>query len=114
MCQLLDKGVAAIFGPLTSPTSITVQSVCDAVEIPHIENRWDFQKRRNDLSINLYPRARIISRALADLVRTWDWKDFAILYEENEGAMRLADYFKYYFPNITLTADYKVSLYQFT
>lgn len=86
--------------------------MCDALEIPHIENRWDFQLERDDLSINLYPRAKIISRALADLVRAWDWKDFAILYEENEGAMRLADYFKYYFRD-TQTTEYKIALYQF-
>ena len=32
-----------------------VQSICDAMEIPHIETRWDFRLKRVDYSINLYP-----------------------------------------------------------
>lgn len=110
MCGLLRSGVAAIFGPLSSPTSIHVQSICDALEIPHMETRWDFQlQSSDDLSMNLYPRPALLSRAYIDLIKSWGWKQFAILYEENEGVMRLQDVFREAQLN-----DWKVSLYQFT
>lgn len=86
-CGLLKKGVAAIFGPLSQTTSMHVQSICDALEIPHIETRWDFQLQRDDLSINLYPRPQILARAYIDLINVWMWKHFAIVYEENEGTL---------------------------
>ncbi|RWS23165.1 glutamate receptor: ionotropic kainate 3-like protein, partial [Leptotrombidium deliense] len=62
-----------------------VQSICDALEIPHIETRLDFQLQRDDLSINLYPRPSMLARAYVDIVNAWGWKHFAIVYEENEG-----------------------------
>lgn len=50
--------------PLSSSgtTSTHIQSICDAMEIPHIETRWDFVVRRDDYSINLYPNPKIISK----------------------------------------------------
>jgi len=108
VCGILRHGVVAIFGPLSSPTSIHVQSICDALEIPHIETRWDFQLERDDLSINLYPRPQVLSHAYTDLIKAWGWTHFAILYEENEGIMRLQDIFREAQLN-----DWKVSLYQF-
>lgn len=65
-----------------------VQSICDALEIPHVETRWDFQLQRDDLSINLYPRPPVLARAYTDLVKAWGWRHFAIVYEDNEGTCR--------------------------
>ena len=80
VCHLLRSGVAALFGPesgekkrtelifITSfyssagTTSTHIQSICDAMEIPHIETRWDFRVRRDDYSINLYPNPKVISK----------------------------------------------------
>lgn len=109
VCSLLRNGVLGIFGPLSSPTSMHVQSICDALEIPHLETRWDFQKERNDLSINLYPRPHILSRAFIELINAWDWKTFSILYEENEGIMRMQDVL-----NEAVEENWKISVYQFT
>ncbi len=86
VCSLLRLGVIAIFGPLSvGPVSTHTQSICDALEIPHVETRWDFQLQRDDLSINLYPRPSFIAKAYVDLVEAWNWKKFAIAYEDNEG-----------------------------
>lgn len=74
-----------MFGPLSGSTSKYVQSICDALEIPHVETRWDFQLYRDDLSINLYPRPTILARAYIDLIKAWGWRHFAIVYEDNEG-----------------------------
>ena len=51
------------------------------MEIPHIETRWDFLLRRDDYSINLYPNPKIISRAYVDLIESFGWKSFTILYQ---------------------------------
>ncbi|XP_023348175.1 glutamate receptor ionotropic, kainate 1, partial [Eurytemora carolleeae] len=61
VCHLLKSGVAALFGPESGSTSSHVQSICDAMEIPHIETRWDFLIKRDDYSINLYPSPKQIS-----------------------------------------------------
>ena len=98
----------AIFGPLARSTAMHVQSICDALEIPHIETRWDFQLQRDDLSINLYPRPSILTRAFNELIKAWSWKTFAIVYEENEAVMRLQGFY--------LEAQqrgWEVTLYQF-
>lgn len=84
-CDLLENGVVAIFGPLSRITSMHVQSICDALEIPHVKTQWDFQLQRDDLSINLYPRPSVLARAYVDLVKAWNWKSFVIVYEDNEG-----------------------------
>lgn len=94
---------------MTAPTSMHVQSICDALEIPHLETRWDFQKERNDLSINLFPRPQILSRAFVALINAWDWPSFAILYEENEGVMRMQDIL-----NEAPEENWKISVHQFT
>jgi hypothetical protein len=62
VCHLLKSGVAALFGPESGTTSSHVQSICDAMEIPHIETRWDFLTKRDDYSINLYPSPKQISK----------------------------------------------------
>ncbi|KAK4337133.1 hypothetical protein RND71_043892 [Anisodus tanguticus] len=85
VCGLLKNGVAGIFGPLSGMTSEHVQSICDALEIPHVETRSDFESSRDELSINLYPRPSVLARAFMDLVKAWNWRHFAIVYEENEG-----------------------------
>ena len=85
MCGLLKSGVAGIFGPLSGIISEHVQSICDALEIPHVETRSDLETSRDELSINLYPRPSILAKAFIDLVKAWNWRHFAIVYEENEG-----------------------------
>jgi hypothetical protein len=65
VCHLLKSGVAALFGPESGTTSSHVQSICDAMEIPHIETRWDFLTKRDDYSINLYPSPKQISKVIA-------------------------------------------------
>jgi hypothetical protein len=65
VCHLLKSGVAALFGPESGTTSSHVQSICDAMEIPHIETRWDYLVKRDDYSINLYPSPKQISRVIS-------------------------------------------------
>ena len=77
--------MVAIFDPLESSISRHVQSICDAMDIPHVVTRWDFQVFKDGLSINMYPRPSVLAKAYVDLVKAWNWNKFVILYEDNEG-----------------------------
>ena len=85
VCGLLRNGVVAIFGPQDSISSMQVRSICENFEIPHIETRLDYERDRTDLSINFYPHPFQLSKVYMDLIKAWDWKSFAIIYENNDG-----------------------------
>ncbi|KAF8784441.1 glutamate receptor ionotropic, kainate 2-like isoform X2 [Argiope bruennichi] len=108
VCSLLETGIAGIFGPQSDVTSMHVQSICDAIDIPHVETRWDFQLQRADMSINLFPRPSVLSQAYVDLVKIWGWRSFSLVYDEHEGVIRLQDFLKEAQIN-----DWRVQLYQF-
>ncbi|CAH1126003.1 unnamed protein product [Ceutorhynchus assimilis] len=98
VCHLLRQGVAAIFGPQSPHTASHVQSICDTMEIPHLETRWDYRLRRESCLVNLYPHPTTLSRAYVDLVKAWGWKSFTIIYENNEGLVRLQELLKAHGP----------------
>ncbi|XP_031331870.1 glutamate receptor ionotropic, kainate 2-like [Photinus pyralis] len=98
LCHLLRSGVAAIFGPQSAHTASHVQSICDTMEIPHLETRWDYRLRRESCLVNLYPHPKTLSKAYVDLVRAWGWKSFTIIYESNEGLVRLQELLKAHGP----------------
>ncbi|XP_042896246.1 glutamate receptor ionotropic, kainate 2 isoform X2 [Parasteatoda tepidariorum] len=90
-CSLLHKGIAALFGPQSDLTSMHIQSICDDFEIPHIEARWEYRFRRDQLSINLYPHPTVISRAFIRLIHILDWHDFFLLYEDDTAIVRMKE-----------------------
>ncbi|XP_055852888.1 glutamate receptor ionotropic, kainate 2 [Episyrphus balteatus] len=120
VCSLLNIGVAAIFGPQSSHTAGHVQSICDTMEVPHLENRWDYRLRRESCLVNLYPHPNTLSKAYVDIVKTWGWKTFTIIYENNDGLVRLQELLKAHGPSsfpITVrqlsdTGDYRPLLKQ--
>ncbi|XP_025162181.1 glutamate receptor ionotropic, kainate 1-like [Harpegnathos saltator] len=99
VCHLLRGGVAAIFGPQSAHTASHVQSICDTMEIPHLETRWDYRIRRQSCLVNLYPHPTTLSKAYVDLVKAWGWKSFTIIYENNEGLVRLQELLKAHGPS---------------
>ncbi|OAD62636.1 Glutamate receptor, ionotropic kainate 2 [Eufriesea mexicana] len=99
VCHLLRNGVAAIFGPQSAHTASHVQSICDTMEIPHLETRWDYRLRRQSCLVNLYPHPTTLSKAYVDLVKAWGWKSFTIIYENNEGLVRLQELLKAHGPS---------------
>ncbi|XP_050461364.1 glutamate receptor ionotropic, kainate 2 isoform X3 [Cataglyphis hispanica] len=99
VCHLLRGGVAAIFGPQSAHTASHVQSICDTMEIPHLETRWDYRLRRQSCLVNLYPHPTTLSKAYVDLVKAWGWKSFTIIYENNEGLVRLQELLKAHGPS---------------
>ncbi|KAG8194654.1 hypothetical protein JTE90_003126 [Oedothorax gibbosus] len=107
-CGLLDKGLAAIFGPQQVLPSQHVQSICDDLEVPHIESRFEFRLDRDQLSINLYPRPEVLSNAIVKLLDIWGWNNFYVVYEHDDAIVRLKSLFEE-----GEKRDWKIKLYQF-
>ncbi|XP_023230150.1 glutamate receptor ionotropic, kainate 1-like [Centruroides sculpturatus] len=94
VCELLNQGMAAIFGPQSSESSSAIQSTCSVLEVPHIQYRWDYRSPRNNQTVNLYPHPDAIGVAYRDFILEKNWKTLAILYEDSDG--NLSSFFLLY------------------
>ncbi|XP_043920916.1 glutamate receptor ionotropic, kainate 2 isoform X2 [Protopterus annectens] len=95
-CDQLSLGVAAIFGPSHSSSANAVQSICNALGVPHIQTRWKHQVSDNKDSffVSLYPDFSSLSRAILDLVQFFKWKTVTIVYDDSTGLIRLQELIK--------------------
>ncbi|XP_014247014.1 glutamate receptor ionotropic, kainate 2-like [Cimex lectularius] len=95
VCKLMAEGVAAIFGPQSPHTWGHVQSQCDTKEIPHImSNKWDPQISPGSCLLNLYPHPAVLSQAIKDIVKAWNWKGFTIVYDDFYSLRKIGDLLK--------------------
>lgn len=62
VCDLTQAGIAGIFGPLVEGTHGIVQSICDTMDIPHLEMRWDTSSKVLGSVVNLYPESKQLSQ----------------------------------------------------
>ncbi|XP_018368899.1 PREDICTED: glutamate receptor ionotropic, kainate 2-like isoform X2 [Trachymyrmex cornetzi] len=98
-CDLLEEGVAAIFGPASRHTRGIVASIAARFDIPHIEYVWreneglieknKKQKTLSSMTMNVFPASEKISQAIADVIASMKWRNFAAIYETDEGLSRL-------------------------
>ena len=93
LCKILEPGVAALFGPTTPISSNHVQSVAESMNIPFLETRWDYSStsKSSTFPLSLYPHPSILGKAFADFIRQVGWKSLVILYETEEGLVRLQE-----------------------
>jgi hypothetical protein len=85
-CTLVRGGVSAMLGPTDWMLGAHVQSVCDALDIPHLEARPELDhptRQRQRLSVNLYPPASLVTQALRDLILYLNWTRVAVIYEDD-------------------------------
>ena len=72
-CELLEKGVAAIFGPSSRYTSGIVASIAARFNIPHIEYVWREREKKKkkktspSMTINIFPANEQISQVSRNL-----------------------------------------------
>ncbi|MBN3276524.1 GRIK3 protein, partial [Polyodon spathula] len=92
-CDQLSLGVVAIFGPSHSSSSNAVQSICNALEVPHIQVRWKHHPidNRDTFYANLYPDYSSLSLAILDLVQFLKWKTATVVYDDSTGLIRLQE-----------------------
>lgn len=106
VCNMVSRGVWAIFGPSTPSVSWLVRSIANNLHIPHIQFNWDYQRssslastsrastwapRALNMTMNLYPEASALSRAFMDYIQYRGWKSFTIVYDTNDGIIKLKD-----------------------
>lgn len=84
-CNQLDLGIAALFGPTDSYLASHVHSMCDTMDLPHIESRLDLDTEPKRLSINLYPEQSLLNQAYSDVISFLNWTKMAIIYEHDYG-----------------------------
>ena len=81
----MEHGAQAIFGPSDPHLGAHVQSICDALEIPHLEARIDMDNEYKPFSVNVYPPIDMINQAFIDVMFFFNWTKVAIIYEEDQG-----------------------------
>lgn len=92
-CTLLSTGVAGIFGPSSLENSDAVRSLCDLKEIPQIDVHPDPQPMKGT-NLNVYPSPAMLGRAYVEILKAWNWKTFAVLYEDDESLLRISEILK--------------------
>jgi len=95
-CYLLEKGVVAIFGPLSKSSSEHIRSITDSMEIPYIETRWNYRSQNvigsaGGYAVNLHPDITSLGRAYLDLLEAYQWKTITILYQDNDSMTTLEE-----------------------
>uniref|UniRef100_A0A8C4HEF8 Glutamate receptor n=1 Tax=Dicentrarchus labrax TaxID=13489 RepID=A0A8C4HEF8_DICLA len=95
-CDQLSLGVAAIFGPSHSSSANAVQSICNALGVPHIQTKWKHQvsDNRDSYYVSLYPDFSSLSRAILDLVHFFKWRTVTVVYDDSTGLIRLQELIK--------------------
>lgn len=92
-CQQVKYGVQAVFGPSDPILGQHIHSICDALDIPHLEARLDLDTEAKEFSINLYPAQSLLNAAYQDIMEFLNWTKVAIIYEDDYG-----EYFFHYIP----------------
>ena len=92
VCQIIESQLAGVVGPTRETNSKHIQSICDTFEIPHLQIRPEIPSSPNTFSINLFPNWSLIARAIIDLIIHLGWKEFAVIYEDDEGLLYLLFY----------------------
>nr|XP_022293547.1 glutamate receptor ionotropic, kainate 2-like [Crassostrea virginica]XP_022293548.1 glutamate receptor ionotropic, kainate 2-like [Crassostrea virginica] len=102
VCREIAAGCKVIFGPSSRVSASHVQSICKYLAIPHIQAHWDPRDVITDtkdpdkdhFSLNLYPYYLSLSTAFRNLIDYWKWTQFTVIYEDNDGLIRLQEVLK--------------------
>ncbi|XP_066250744.1 glutamate receptor ionotropic, kainate 2-like isoform X9 [Euwallacea similis] len=90
-CSQVRNGVYAVFGPSDPLLGAHIHSICDALDIPHLETRVDLDSDFREFSINLYPAQHLLNKAFEDVMAFLNWTKVAIIYEEDYGLIKLRE-----------------------
>ena len=103
-CQQVKFGVQGIFGPSDSSLGQHIHSICDALDIPHLEARLDLESETKEFSINLHPAQSLLNSAYQDVMAFLNWTKVAIIYEDDYGneIITLILFLYYIFSNLNI------------
>lgn len=90
VCFQVGLNSIALFGPRSYMVASYVNSMCNALKIPHIEVRMDhFLSDVPTFSINLHPDMHQLSKAYLDVITYFQWKQVLVIFGDKEGLLRL-------------------------
>uniref|UniRef100_A0A6P7EYU5 Glutamate receptor ionotropic, kainate 2-like n=1 Tax=Diabrotica virgifera virgifera TaxID=50390 RepID=A0A6P7EYU5_DIAVI len=98
LCNVLkaDLGVAAIFGPRYTPATAILESICLEFEIPYISTSWRPTSIKNSgFFLNFFPETDYYSKALAEIIQSFGWKNFVVVYENDDTLLKFKDVLKF-------------------
>ncbi|CAB0008629.1 unnamed protein product [Nesidiocoris tenuis] len=93
-CGQVEIGLQGMFGPWEPVLGAHIQSLCEALDLPHIEARLDLDQGHREFSINLHPSQNHLNAAVKDLITFLNWTRVAIVYEEDYGLFKLQELVK--------------------
>merc|ERR1719234_1245245 len=108
---MVQSEVAGIFGPTKPASGDHVQAVSNtlnvpfmqtkweylttradySINVPFMQTKWEYLTTRADYSINVRPHPMMLGKALADYVAKVGWQSLVVLYEHDEGLVRLQE-----------------------
>jgi len=93
VCNQASLGVAAIFGPRSPSIASYINSMCNTLEVPHVEARLDARSAGGGgggggghvFSLNVYPQSSQLGRVYLDLLQHFGWTKFCVVYGQHSG-----------------------------
>lgn len=93
VCELVESGAVAIVGPKSIYISDVVASLCNELNIPHIVSYHRTREIKKNpyhkFTRNIFPDSTLLSRSLVDVIKSYGWSRFAIIYDSDESLIRL-------------------------
>jgi len=112
LCEMVQSEVAGIFGPTKPASGDHVQAVSNTLNVPFMQTKWEYLSTRADYSINVRPHPMMLGKALADYVAKVGWQSLVVLYEHDEGLVRLQELLR--LPQKFTKDDLKITYRQLT
>jgi Receptor family ligand binding region len=109
-------GAMAIIGPGSIETSAVVESIADKLEIPHMTYHYKPKQihwKKNfvpKMTLNFYPEAEALAKAFMTVFQDYDWKRYAIVYENDDNLIKLKDILQIHQPMSENTVLVSLSL----
>ncbi|XP_037961199.1 glutamate receptor ionotropic, kainate 2 [Teleopsis dalmanni] len=96
VCGLISKGVIALFGPNNGGSSEIIASICNTLDLPHIIYDWTPSEAISDrehstMTLNVYPDNLQFARGIAEIVQSFGWRSFTVVYESENELQQLQD-----------------------
>lgn len=73
-------------------------SICKRLQIPHFIANWqpidaDYYNTTDSFTRNLFPNPNIYTNALYEIIKSYQWRTFAVIYDSNESLLKLQNSF---------------------
>lgn len=102
LCNMLagDDGVIAVYSDAINTIPI-LESTCTNFEVPFITTSWrnphpskKFGEAESGALVSFFPEAEAYGKGLAEIVKSLQWNSFIIIYETEEGLIRMQEILK--------------------